>query len=58
MAMRFSPPPQIVFAFCSPPCYFPLRDFNRVLGMTSCSKTETCHPECIDEVAQKSLAAA
>jgi hypothetical protein len=36
---------QIIFAFCSPPCYFPARRFQQVLGVTPCSKIETCHPE-------------
>src|ERR1700686_3401937 len=45
---------QIVFAFCSPLCYFAARRFQQVLGVTSCPKTETCHPECIiNDIAPK-----
>jgi hypothetical protein len=27
--------------------------FQQVLGMTSCPKIKTCHPDCIDEVASE-----
>jgi hypothetical protein len=37
--------PEIGFAFCSPQWYFAARRFQQVLGVTSCPKTETCHPE-------------
>jgi hypothetical protein len=36
---------KILFAFCSPSCYFPSRGFQQVLFVASCSKLETCHPE-------------
>jgi len=36
---------QIVFAFCSPLCYFATRRFQQVLDVTPCPKTETCHSE-------------
>jgi hypothetical protein len=36
---------KIVFAFCSPACYFPFRGFQQVFFVASCSKPETCHPE-------------
>jgi hypothetical protein len=37
--------------FVRPYVTFLLDVFQQVLGVTSCPKTETCHPECINDIA-------